>query len=125
MSNTDVVRAAFAAYIAQDRDASERLIADDYTFTSPQDDHIDRAAFFERCFPTTARLRWQTLLYCVAAGENGVLTLYEYELQTGERHQNTEFTTVRAGRLVETQVFFGGRVQRESSIPRSPASPAR
>ena len=50
MSNTDVVRAAFAAYIAQDRQAAERLIADDFMFTSPQDDHIDREAFFERCF---------------------------------------------------------------------------
>ena len=59
MSNTDVVRAAFDAYLAQDRDAAERLIAEDYSFTSPQDDHIDKAAFLERCFPTTDRLTSQ------------------------------------------------------------------
>ena len=41
----------------QDRDAAESLIADDFLFTSPQDDHIDRAAFFERCFPTAGRVR--------------------------------------------------------------------
>ena len=28
-------------------------------FTGPQDGRIDRAAFFERCFPTANRLRTQ------------------------------------------------------------------
>lgn len=36
--------------------------------------------------------------------------LYEYQLTTGERYRNTEYITIRGGRLVETQVFFGGRV---------------
>ncbi len=36
--------------------------------------------------------------------------MYEYELKTGERHRNAEFITLRGGKLVETRVFFGGRV---------------
>jgi hypothetical protein len=32
-------------------------------------------------------------------------------VKTGERHRNTEFSTVRDGQLAETQVFFGGRYQ--------------
>ena len=36
--------------------------------------------------------------------------LYEYELLSGDRHRNAEYITVRGGQLVETQVFFGGRV---------------
>ena len=43
MSDTDIVRASFDTYIAQDRAAAERLLAEDFVFTSPQDDHIDRA----------------------------------------------------------------------------------
>jgi ketosteroid isomerase-like protein len=46
MSNTDVVRAAFAAYRAQDRAAAEQLIGEDFVFSSPQDDHVDRPAYF-------------------------------------------------------------------------------
>ena len=42
------------------------------------------------------------------AGDDGVFILYEYVLKTGERHRNTEFAIVRDGRLVETQVYFGG-----------------
>jgi ketosteroid isomerase-like protein len=109
-SRTEVVRAAFDAYRAQDHDAAEELMAEELTFTSPQDDHIDRAAYFERCFPTADRLVSQEVLELVDAGEDGVFILYEYELKTGERHRNTEFITVRDGRIVEIQVFFGGRV---------------
>lgn len=80
-------------------------------FTSPQDDHIGKAEFLTRCFPTADRLRTQEILQLAAAGDDGVFLMYEYELKTGERHRNTEFITIRDGQLAETQVFFGGRVQ--------------
>jgi ketosteroid isomerase-like protein len=111
MSRTNIVRAAFEAYLAQDQDRAGRLIAEDFVFTSPQDDHIGKTAFLESCFPTADRLRSQEILELVTAGEDGVFILYEYELTTGERHRNTEFITVRNGQLTETQVFFGGRVR--------------
>ena len=110
MPGSDVVRASFEAYLSQDRAAVERLLADDYVFTSPQDDHIGKAAFLERCFPTSDRLSSQVILRLVDTDDGGVFILYEYELKTGERYRNTEFSTVRDGRLAETQVFFGGRV---------------
>ena len=107
--SSDVVRAAFDAYLAQDAETADRLLADDYVFTSPQDDHIDKAAFMERCFPTAQRLTSQATLELVDAGADGVFVMYEYVLKTGERHRNTEFSRVRDGQLVETNVFFGGR----------------
>lgn len=110
MSDVDVVRAMFAAYQSQDRTTAETLLDDEFVFTSPQDDHIDKAEFLQRCFPTAERLVSQELLEVVSAGDAGVFVLYEYQLRTGERHRNTELITVRDGRLVETQVFFGGRV---------------
>jgi ketosteroid isomerase-like protein len=112
-SNTEIVRACMESYIAQDRDTALRLIADDYVFSSPQDDHIGKEAFFERCFPTTWRLRWQKILQVVPGAGDDVFVMYEYELKTGERHRNVEVSTVREGRLRETQVFFGGQVRQE------------
>jgi ketosteroid isomerase-like protein len=109
-SNTDTVRAVFDAYRQQDRDTMDRLLADEFVFTSPQDDHIDKTAFFERCFPTADRMTSQEMIYVVPAAGDDVFAMYEYELTTGERHRNTELLTVRGGRVVETQVFFGGRV---------------
>jgi ketosteroid isomerase-like protein len=109
MTDTDTVRAMFDAYLAQDRDAAERLLAGDFSFTSPQDDHIGKSAYLERCFPTADRFVYQQILEVVSAG-SGVFVLYEYELKDGGRYRNAEFITVRDGQLAETQVFFGGQV---------------
>ncbi len=108
MTNADTVRAAFAAYLTQDRAAAESLLADDFRFTSPQDDHIDKAAFLQRCFPTADRLTSQELLHAVDLPGGDVFVMYEYVLKAGGRYRNTEVSTVRDAKLVETQVFFGG-----------------
>jgi uncharacterized protein (TIGR03086 family) len=107
----DVVRASVEAYLALDRAAVEVLLAEDYVFTSPQDDHIGKADFLDRCFPTAGRLRSQQIVELVPAGEDAVFLLYEYVLANGERYRNTEYSTVRGGQLTETQVFFGGRMR--------------
>ena len=110
MAPEDVVRANFDAYVQQDRGTAESLVGDDLVFTSPQDDHIDRAAYFERCFPTADRVARQELLHVTPAGNGDVFILYEYELTAGGTHRNTELITVTDGRITEIQVFFGGEV---------------
>jgi len=110
MANTDIVRTMFEAYLAKDQRTAVELLADDFVFSSPHDDHIDKTAFMQRCFPTAARLVSQEIIELAAVIDDGVFIMDEYELETGERHRNAEFITVRGGKLVETQVFFGGRV---------------
>ncbi|HEX6255294.1 MAG TPA: nuclear transport factor 2 family protein [Euzebyales bacterium] len=110
MTNSDIVRATFTAYLDQDRDAADRLLADDFVFTSPQDNHIDKATWFDRCFPTVDRLASYEVLHVVPTGGDDVFVLYEYELSGGGRFRNTEVHTVRDGRVHEVQVFFGGRI---------------
>ncbi|GGJ27145.1 nuclear transport factor 2 family protein [Streptomyces brasiliensis] len=104
-----VVEAAFRHYRSQNRDAALPLYADDFTFTSPQDDHIGKAPFFDRCFPTASRFRQQRLLTVTPASPELVLVYYEYELTTGERYRNMEAITVREGLIHDVQVFFGGK----------------
>jgi ketosteroid isomerase-like protein len=109
-SNVAIVEAASRAYLAQDRVAALPLYADDFTFTSPQDDHIDKAAFFERCFPTVDRVRGQRQLKIIAVDDELVMLYYEYELVDGGTYRNVEAITVRDGRIHDVQVFFGGEV---------------
>jgi ketosteroid isomerase-like protein len=108
--NVAIVRSAFDAYLRQDRAAAEPLYAEDFTFTSPQDDHIDRAAFFERCFPTADRFRRQELLHVTPADEHLVFAYYEYELVDGGTYRNVEAMSLRDGLIHDVQVFFGGQV---------------
>ncbi len=109
MPRHDVVRRMFAAYRAGDRAAAEQLLAPGLRFTSPQDDHIDRATYLARCFPTAARFSMQRILASATVGDQ-VFVLYEYELaDTRERFRNSELFTVVDGLISEIQVFFGGR----------------
>ncbi len=114
-SNIDTVRAMFDAYLAHDPDAADQLLADDVSFTSPQDDHIDKQAYFQRCFPTADRLTSQEIVEVVDAGGDSVFVMYEYELRSGDRHRNTEFITVCGGQITDIHVFFGGQVRRAAS----------
>ena len=111
MNDEAIVRASFDAYTAQDRAAAEQIFASDFVFTSPQDDAIDRATWFETCFPTADRFVSNELLEVVATA-TGVISLYEYELQSGQRYRNAELARVHDGQIVEVQVFFGGQVRR-------------
>ena len=42
-SKTEIIRALFAAYLSNDRRAVEASFMDDFRFTSPFDDEIDKA----------------------------------------------------------------------------------
>ena len=56
--NREATIAIFAAYMTNDRKIVEDSLADDFRFTSPYDDRIDKATYFERlkARPSTARV---------------------------------------------------------------------
>ena len=53
---SEIVRACFRAYEVKDRTALEALLADDFTFSSPIDDHINREVYMRRCWPNSEHL---------------------------------------------------------------------
>src|ERR1700738_588051 len=55
-SKAEVIRSYFAAYASGDRKVIEDGFAADFTFTSPYDDAIDKATYFERCWPNNERI---------------------------------------------------------------------
>jgi hypothetical protein len=56
-SKSDIIHRCFAAYKAKDRKVIEDLLADDFRFTSPYDDEIDKSTYFERCWPNSERIK--------------------------------------------------------------------
>ena len=49
-----LARAYYQSYVDKDRGAIEALLASDFHFTSPLDNRLDRATYFERCWPNSA-----------------------------------------------------------------------
>ena len=48
-----LARDCYGAYESGDRRVVEELLTDDFTFYSPPDPGIDRATYFERCWPNS------------------------------------------------------------------------
>ena len=101
-----IARAAYEAYGTKDRAAIEKLIADDFHFTSPLDNRIDRATYFARCWPNSEWIDGFEFINLVPNGDR-VFVTYEGRKRNGERFRNTEIVTVRAEQIVEVEVYFG------------------
>jgi ketosteroid isomerase-like protein len=102
----DVARRAYAAYADGDLEALEPLIAHDFTFSSPDDPELDRAGYFDRCWPNHEHIREIRIEKLFVEGDE-VFVRYELERVTGERFRNTEFLRVRDGQLVRAEVYYG------------------
>jgi ketosteroid isomerase-like protein len=102
----DVARRAYAAYAESDRGALEPLIADDFRFSSPDDPDLDRAGYFERCWPNNEHIRHIRIEKLFVEGDE-VFARYELERVSGERFRNTEFLRVRDGQLMRAEVYYG------------------
>lgn len=101
-----VALAVYQAYADHNRSAIEPLIADDFRFTSPLDNGLDRATYFERCWPNNENMAEFDLLRVVENGPEVVVT-YEARTVDGRRFRNTEVLTVRDGQLTRAEVYFG------------------
>src|SRR6478735_8695404 len=73
-SNQDIVRQSFRAYETGDRALVESLLAEDFTFSSPADVAIDRARYFERCWPNAGNLASFVLERVIESGDEVVVT---------------------------------------------------
>ena len=107
---TNVVRAYFGAYEAENREVVETLLADDFTFTSPNDDAIDKATYFERCWPNRDASRDQRIESIVVDGARAFVT-YRCATEGGKSFRNTEFLTFSGERIASVNVYFGAAYQ--------------
>ena len=104
-----VARACYRAYVDKDRAALETLIAEDFHFTSPLDNRLDRAAYFARCWPNSHEIAGFEFVRVAAVG-NEVFVIYVGETRGGKRFRNTEVLTIRDGQIIEADVYFGWNV---------------
>jgi ketosteroid isomerase-like protein len=110
-----IARAVYDAYVRKDRNAIESLIADDFHFTSPLDNRLDRKTYFERCWPnseTTARFEFRHLV----SDGGRVFVTYELTKTTGERFCNTEILSTWNGKVTDVEVYFGWMIPHEAPV---------
>ena len=101
-----LVRDCYGAYESGDRRVVERLLTDDFTFYSPADPGIDRATYFERCWPNAELIEAFEFKRLVEIGDE-VFVTYEATKTDGGRFRNTEVLTFEGERIRKAEVYFG------------------
>ena len=103
---SDIIRALFAAYMANDRKAVEDSFTGDFRFTSPYDDRIDKGTYFERCWRGSDWIERQQLEKIFVEGDEAFVT-YEVVTKNGKRFRNTEFFRFDGDKISSIDVYFG------------------
>ncbi len=103
---TEVVRRQFQAFNDDDRVAAAALIAEDFRFTSPIDNGIDRACYVARCWPGDYGMSDFRIERLIADGDT-VVTIFDAKTKDGRRLRNAGTNRVRDGKIVEAECYFG------------------
>ncbi len=105
-SDIDIVRSCFKAFENKDRGALELIIGDEFHFTSPLDNAINREKYFERCWPVSESIESFTFKN-LAAAAGRVFVTYESVLRNGKTFRNTEIFEIVRGKVLSIEVYFG------------------
>jgi ketosteroid isomerase-like protein len=105
-NRAEIIRAIFAAYISNDRKAVEDSFTDDFRFTSPYDDEIDKATYFARCWRVSDWIERHELEKIFVEGDEAFVT-YKCLAKGGKNFRNTEFFTFEGDKIKRIDVYFG------------------
>ena len=86
--------------------AVENSFTEDFRFTSPYDDEIDRATYFARCWRGSDWIERQELERIFVEGEGAFVT-YRCVAKGGKSFRNTEFFTFEGDKIRRIDVYFG------------------
>jgi len=114
MKTSELSIACLQAYVAKSRDVAEAIISDDFRFTSPFDNQIDRSTYFERCWPNSKVMKSVRIIEAVDDGDRAFV-IYEAEMEK-RRFRNCEMHTSRNGKLVAVEVYFGWDLPHPAAI---------
>jgi ketosteroid isomerase-like protein len=110
-SNISIVQKYFQAYEDKDRAAIEGIVGEAFRFSSPRDNRIDRATYFRRCWKNSETIVGHKVIHITADGDR-VFVTYELTWKTGTA-RNTELFTLRDGKIVDVEVYFGWSIPHE------------
>jgi ketosteroid isomerase-like protein len=105
-SKAETVRRIFAAYLANDRAFVAEALSDDFRFTSPYDDNIDKPTYFERCWKGSDWIERHELERIFVEGDEAFVT-YRCVAKGGKTFRNTEFFVFDGDKVKRIDVYFG------------------
>ncbi len=104
---SQLVQSMYQVFQAKDRAAMESLLAEDFRFSSPRDNRLDKRAYFERCWPNSDKISSIELERVFVEGDEAFVRYTARRTADGVRFRNTEFIRAEGGKIKEVDVYFG------------------
>jgi ketosteroid isomerase-like protein len=119
-NKADTIRRIFAAYLANDRQFVENAFSDDFRFTSPYDDALDKPTYFERCWNNSDWIERHELEKIFVEGDEAFVT-YRC-VAKGRTFRNTEFFVFDGNKVKRIDVYFGAAYQHGAFVKQQPSA---
>jgi ketosteroid isomerase-like protein len=120
-SRADTIRAIFVAYLANDRTFVEEAFSDDFRFTSPYDDALDKPAYFDRCWKNSDWIERHELERIFVEGDEAFVT-YRCVAKDGKTFRNTEFFFFEDEKVKRIDVYFGAAYDNGAFVKQQPSA---
>jgi hypothetical protein len=112
--NDATIRKWYAAWEKKDWRPVDMLLADDFTFTSANnDDHINKSTFKSRCWETQIDFIERFDLQRVFGSGNEAFVMYVCRTKNGKTFRNVEYLRLKDDKVEAIECYFGA----QSSFP--------
>jgi hypothetical protein len=96
----------YQAFLSGDRAFYEEHLTHDFTFSSPLDVGLDRAGYFQRCWPGAGQGGEIRFVRFIESNDEVVVT-YESSNPNGSKGRNTEIIRFNGDTISNVEVYFG------------------
>lgn len=110
------VRNYYAAWDKKDWPLLDSLLADDFTFSSPRDDHITKGEYKAGCWDTQIAYVDRFDLTQVIGTDSEAFVMYTCHTANGKTFHNVEFFQLREDKVKAVECYFGGNASFASAV---------
>jgi hypothetical protein len=114
--NEETIRKYYAAWETKEWRPMDILLADDFTFSSPVDDHISKSAFKKGCWDTQIAFIERHDLKRVIGTGNEAFVMYVCHTTNGKTFRNVEYLRLRDSQLEAIECYFGAQNNFPSAV---------
>jgi ketosteroid isomerase-like protein len=109
MTKKEIIRNYYTGWEKKEWIAVEQLLADQFTFSSPNDDdHIDKRTFHAKCWPEADWIE-RFDLESVFESDHEAVVKYLCHTAKGTSFRNLEYFRFADGRINAIECYFGGQ----------------
>jgi ketosteroid isomerase-like protein len=106
--NEEIIRRYYAGWEQKDWRLFDALLADNFTFTSANnDDHINKATFKERCWESQIGFIERFELEHVIGSGNQAFVMYVCRTKNAKTFRNVEYFRLRDEKVEAIECYFG------------------